>query len=53
MRVEKELMGALAVRQLYERAADLGRPPITTIIGTRLLVRESVSPVVCKQGELA
>ena len=43
--VEKELMGAIAVRQLYERAIDLDRPPITTIIGTRLVVRDSVSRV--------
>jgi len=53
MRVEKELMGALAVRQLYERAVNRDRPPITTIIGTKLVVRESVSKVVCRQGEPA
>lgn len=45
VKVEKELMGALAVRQLYERAMYLDRPPITTIIGTRLVVRDSVAPV--------
>jgi LacI family transcriptional regulator len=45
MRVDKELMGALAVRQLYERAVNLDRPPITTTIGTRLVVRASVSKV--------
>ena len=45
VRVDKELMGNLAVRQLYERAANLERPPITTIIGTRLVVRDSVSKV--------
>lgn len=42
VRVDKELMGALAVRQLYERAANLDRPPITTQLGTRLVVRDSV-----------
>ena len=41
IRVEKELMGVLAVRQLYERAMNLDRPPIMTIIGTRLIVRDS------------
>jgi LacI family transcriptional regulator len=44
MRVEQELMGGLAVRQLYERAANLDRPPITTMLGTRLIVRDSVAP---------
>lgn len=45
MRVAKELMGATAVRQLYERAANLDRPPVTTLIGTRLVVRDSVTRV--------
>jgi DNA-binding LacI/PurR family transcriptional regulator len=45
IKVEKELMGALAVRQLYERAMYRDRPPITTIIGTRLVVRASVTKV--------
>jgi LacI family transcriptional regulator len=43
--VEKELMGCIAVRQLYERAINLERPPITTIIGTRVVVRDTVSHV--------
>jgi LacI family transcriptional regulator len=43
--VEKELMGAIAVRQLYERAINQDRPPITTIIGTRLVMRDSVARV--------
>jgi LacI family transcriptional regulator len=43
MRVDKELMGELAVRQLYERAIKPERPPITTLIGTRLVVRDSVT----------
>jgi LacI family transcriptional regulator len=42
IRVEKELMGTLAVRQLYERAASLDSPPITMLIGTRLVIRDSV-----------
>lgn len=45
IKVEKDLMGVLAVRQLYERATYLDRPPITTIIGTRLVVRDSVTTV--------
>jgi DNA-binding LacI/PurR family transcriptional regulator len=43
MHVDKELMGALAVRQLYERAADTDRLPITMLMGTKLVERESVS----------
>lgn len=43
--VEKDLMGAIAVRQLYERAINQDRPPITTIIGTRLVVRDTVARV--------
>ena len=42
MHIDKELMGALAVRQLYDRASDTDRPPITVLIGTRLVERESV-----------
>ncbi len=42
MRVETRLMGAMAVRQLYDRAADLDRPPITTLIGATLIERGSV-----------
>ena len=42
MRVETRLMGAMAVRQLYDRASDLDRPPITTLIGTTLIERGSV-----------
>lgn len=45
IRVDKELMGVLAVRQLYERAMNLERPPITTIIGTRLVIRDTVAKV--------
>ncbi|MFN8375650.1 MAG: LacI family DNA-binding transcriptional regulator [Anaerolineae bacterium] len=45
MQVDKELMGAVAVRHLYERAINPTRPPITTMISTRLVVRDSVSRV--------
>ncbi len=44
MRVEQELMGGLAVRQLYERAVNLDRPSITTMLSTSLVVRETVKP---------
>jgi LacI family transcriptional regulator len=43
MRVEKGLMGALAVRQLYERATNNERPSITTLLGTTLIERSSVT----------
>ncbi|HVU12158.1 MAG TPA: LacI family DNA-binding transcriptional regulator [Phototrophicaceae bacterium] len=47
--VYKELMGALAVRQLYERAADIHRPPITTLIGAKLVQRDSVARFASRQ----
>lgn len=50
MRVDKELMGVMAVRQLYERAVNPNRPPITAMIGTRLVVRGSVTKFVSRQG---
>jgi LacI family transcriptional regulator len=46
MRIDKELMGALAVRQLYDHSSNLDRPPITTLLGTRLIERGSVAPCV-------
>jgi LacI family transcriptional regulator len=49
MRVVKEFMGTLAVRQLYERALNLDRPSITTIVGTSLIVRESVTRVISSE----
>jgi len=52
MRIDKELMGALAVRQLYEHAANLERPPITTLVGTRLIVRDSVTRCTSRQEHL-
>jgi LacI family transcriptional regulator len=45
MRVAKEFMGALAVRHLYERAVNLERPLIKTVVGTRLIVRDSVTRI--------
>jgi LacI family transcriptional regulator len=53
MRIDKELMGALAVRQLYDHAANLERPPITTLVGTRLIVRESVTRCTSRQEQPA
>jgi DNA-binding LacI/PurR family transcriptional regulator len=49
MRIDKELMGGLAVRQLYERAMNLDRPALTTLIGTQLVVRDSVAK--CATGQ--
>ncbi len=43
--VDKVLMGALAVRQLRDRAESLGRPALTTALSTQLIVRESVRPL--------
>lgn len=51
MQVDKELMGGLAVRQLYERAMKLDRPPITTLISTRLVVRDSVMRCAVRQEQ--
>lgn len=53
IRVDKELMGALAVRQLYERAANFDRPPITTQLGTRLVLRDSVCRLTNRPGNSA
>ncbi|MCC6803168.1 MAG: LacI family DNA-binding transcriptional regulator [Anaerolineae bacterium] len=50
MRIDKELMGGLAVRQIYERALNLDRPAITTLIGTQLVVRDSVAK--CATGQV-
>lgn len=46
MYVDKVLMGALGVRRLYDRATDLHSVPIRTIIGTRLIERDSVKALV-------
>lgn len=52
MRVETGLMGSMAVRQLYERAANLDRPPITTMIGATLVVRGSVTACADRREKL-
>jgi LacI family transcriptional regulator len=39
--VDKVLMGVLAVRHLRDRAENLGRPALTTTLGTNLIIRES------------
>jgi LacI family transcriptional regulator len=44
MRVDKMLMGMLAVRQLKERYENPEMPALTTIISTRLMVRDTVAP---------
>lgn len=43
IQVDRSLMGTLAVRRLYDRAAMLDRVPVQTIVGTRLIERQSVS----------
>lgn len=43
MHVDRALLGALAVRRLYDRATNLDSVPIKTTIGTRLMSRQSVS----------
>ncbi len=40
--VDKVLMGVMALRQLLDRAVDPNRPPLKTLVTTRLVVRESV-----------
>jgi DNA-binding LacI/PurR family transcriptional regulator len=42
--VDKVLMGVLAVRALQDRAAAPDRPALTTVLGTRLIVRDSTRP---------
>ncbi len=51
--VEKELMGELAVRQLYERSAHRDRPALTLLVGTRLVLRDSVIPCTNRLGSTA
>lgn len=43
VQVDRSLMGTLAVRRLYDRATTLNRVPVQTIVGTRLIARQSVS----------
>lgn len=40
--VDKTLMGVLAVRHLLDRAENPERTSITTVVGTQLIIRESV-----------
>jgi DNA-binding LacI/PurR family transcriptional regulator len=44
MRVNKEEMGAVAVRTLIDRAADLQAPPRTIMLDVELVKRDSVRP---------
>lgn len=50
VRVEREGLGALAVRRLLERAADPGLTPIRVALGTRLVERQSVARRAHKAG---
>ena len=43
MNIDKEYLGAAAVRHLYEASSLPGRPNITTLIRPELIVRKSVS----------
>lgn len=44
MRVDKLLLGVLAVRQLRQRSENPDYPAITTLVSTRLMVRDTVAP---------
>ncbi len=44
MRVDKMLLGILAVRQLKQRSDNPDYPAITTLVSTRLMVRDTVCP---------
>ena len=41
--VDRVMLGALAVRRLYDQAINANSLPIKTIVGTRLICRQSVS----------
>lgn len=43
IQVDRSLMGALAVRRLYDRAATMDRVPVQITVGTRLVIRQSVA----------
>lgn len=49
IRVDKEFMGSLAVRQLYDRAAHRDRPSTTTVIKTTLVIRDTVQRLANRQ----
>lgn len=40
--VDRALMGVLAVRRLYDRATSMDGVPVKTVIGTRMMLRDSV-----------
>ena len=42
MYVDRNLLGTLAVRRLYDRATNIGSVPVKMTIGTRLIRRQSV-----------
>jgi LacI family transcriptional regulator len=44
VQVDKVLMGTLAVRHLRDRAEEPQRTPVTSVLSTRLIVRDSVCP---------
>lgn len=44
MRVDKMLLGMLAVRQLKERYENPAYPPLTTLVGAQLVERDTVAP---------
>ena len=43
MNIDKEFLGAAAVRHLYDAPAHLNRPNLTTLVQPELIVRQSVS----------
>lgn len=50
MHVDREFMGALAVRRLYDRAVYPHSVPVKTYIGTRLVIRQSVNSLSYQNG---
>ncbi|MDZ7262408.1 MAG: substrate-binding domain-containing protein, partial [candidate division KSB1 bacterium] len=46
MRVYKEELGSIAVRHLLERIRDRSKKPMTTLVPTRLIERESVKRII-------
>lgn len=52
MQVDRALMGVLAVRRLYDRATNMEGVPVKTVIGTRLMQRESVTSRILSKSKL-
>lgn len=50
MFVDRFLMGVLGMRHLYDRAVDLDRTPIQTMVRTRLVERDSVKSIDSNEG---